>query len=190
MSEIPKGLCQCGCGGKTLISPRDNKANGHVKGEPRRYLNHHFNRSAKGKKNPSWDGGRYVDKKGYPLVRNQDHPRAIAGGYVYEHILKAENALGKPLPLNVAVHHHDVKQLVVCQDQGYHMLIHQRKRAYEACGQANWRKCWICKRYDNPLRLCGKGRKKYHQECSTQYARNRRAQREEEAHGKPTPNPR
>lgn len=44
---IPKGLCQCGCGGRTTLA-RDNDADrGLVKGEPMRFLRGHNRRGAK-----------------------------------------------------------------------------------------------------------------------------------------------
>lgn len=63
----------------------------------------------------------------------------VDGSYIGEHILIAEKALGKPLPAKALVHHVDRDgtnnntkspwNLVVCPDQGYHMLIHARARA-------------------------------------------------------------
>ena len=38
----------------------------------------------------------------------------------------------------------DSSNLVLCESQEYHSLLHQRKRAYMACGNAKWRKCRIC----------------------------------------------
>lgn len=39
MSErIPCGLCQCGCGQRTRIAPRNWPERGHVKGEPYRFV--------------------------------------------------------------------------------------------------------------------------------------------------------
>lgn len=75
----------------------------------------------------------------------------------YEHVEVAERALGKPLPKGAIVHHvNGVKtdncpeNLVVCQDQAYHKLLHQRMRARDACGNPNWRCCKWCKKWDDP----------------------------------------
>lgn len=38
---IPLGLCQCGCGGKTRISPNLNRARGWVAGQPLRFISGH-----------------------------------------------------------------------------------------------------------------------------------------------------
>jgi hypothetical protein len=35
------GCCQCGCGGKTRISPTNDRSNGYVKGQPRRFIAGH-----------------------------------------------------------------------------------------------------------------------------------------------------
>ena len=39
--DIPLGLCQCGCGQKTKISPVTSHTYGHVKGQPVRYVPGH-----------------------------------------------------------------------------------------------------------------------------------------------------
>ena len=171
MGDIPKGLCQCGCGSRTQIAKMTNRKLGHKKGEPIRFVNgHHTN----GANNPRWNGGCTVDVRGHLLVSAHGHPRAQSNGYVHEYILVAEKALGKPLPPKAVVHHHTPKQLVVCQDQAYHLLIHQRKRAYEACGHANWRKCVHCKEYDDPNNLDIYGLSIRHRRCERTYQNNRR----------------
>lgn len=38
---IPHGLCNCGCGQKTMINHRTQTAKGWVKGEPRSYITGH-----------------------------------------------------------------------------------------------------------------------------------------------------
>jgi hypothetical protein len=114
----------------------------------------------------NWKGGKAHSGNGYAWIWKPAHPKA-SNGYVGEHILIAEVALGKHLPDGAVVHHHTPEQLVICQDQAYHMLLHQRQRALEACGHANWLKCPYCKKYDvlekmyvRPNRLHG-----YHRSC-------------------------
>lgn len=104
--------------------------------------------------NNNWKGGRSM-RDGYPLVRMPDHHRAGANGYVREHILIAERALGKPLLATHPVHHvdddranNDRSNLVVCEDQAYHMLLHRRQRAMDACGDPNAYGCGFCSGYD------------------------------------------
>lgn len=88
-----------------------------------------------------------------------------------EHISIAEKAFGGKLPKGSVVHHADYNKLnnensnlVVCSI-GYHKLIHQRTDAYNACGNANWRKCKYCKKYDDPKNLYINGTSGYHREC-------------------------
>ena len=115
-------------------------------------------------------------KNRYKMIFLPDHPRAHVNGQIREHTLLAEVALGKPLPEGAVVHHHTKDQLVICQDQAYHLLLHQRQRAYKACGHANWRKCTYCKQYSDPkdLTICKNSGPIYHKECNTNYYRERR----------------
>ncbi len=113
-----------------------------------------------GERNSNWKGGRHIGDDGYAMVMMHGHPRANHMGYVREHILVAERALGRSLPADAVVHHVDEHKtgnenanLVVCQDQAYHLLLHQRMRAIAACGHAGWRRCVRCKRYDDPANL-------------------------------------
>ncbi|KKM15347.1 hypothetical protein LCGC14_1697000 [marine sediment metagenome] len=145
----PDGLCQCGCGALAPIATMTSTAKGHVKGEPLRFINGHCARiqsprkrkpgvpgARAGENNPNWKGGEIVLSHGYRKVRCEGHPRATAlGHYVYEHILIAESALRKYLPVGAEVHHVDVdpgnnlgRNLVVCQDHAYHMGLHRRAR--------------------------------------------------------------
>ena len=108
-----------------------------------------------GKDNPRWNGGRTLSL-GYVLVLMPGHPRSNKKGYVSEHILVAESALGRALPAQAVVHHsseirHDNRSvnLVICQDDTYHKLLHRRKRVYEQCGRANWMKCVKCGLFDD-----------------------------------------
>ncbi|CAB4161791.1 HNH nuclease [uncultured Caudovirales phage] len=57
-------------------------------------------------KNPAWKGGSYIEPdKGYRMIRHPDHPRARQNGYVLEHLLAAEQKLGRPLRPGEEVHH-------------------------------------------------------------------------------------
>lgn len=102
----------------------------------------------KGAKNPNWKGGFFI-KDGYRLVIGPEHPRAVKG-YVREHLLIAERALGRPLPLGSQVHHvngrSDNLNLVICQDDAYHKILHARMRVQSSGGNPNTEKiCCICK---------------------------------------------
>lgn len=160
--------CECGCGQRTTIPRYTNNSNGRIKGKPLRFIRGHSNRK---ETHPQWKGGKRMDKRGYVLVLSPAHPRAVKG-YVPEHILIAEQALGKFLPVGAVVHHVDENtshntndNLVICPGQGYHSLLHQRLRALRACGNPNWRKCQICKQYDNPRNLSIRGTIVFHRYC-------------------------
>ena len=59
-----------------------------------------------GARNHAWKGGTYIEPvKGYRLVRMPSHHRARANGYVLEHILVAEQMLGRRLTDSEVVHH-------------------------------------------------------------------------------------
>ena len=171
--EIPKGYCQCGCGGKTNIAPKTSKNDKWIKGEPKMFIGRH---NSRGENHPMWKGGRQVLGTGYVKLYTPD-------GYVWEHIIVCEKALGKPLPPNAMPHHVNENRsdnrnenLVICQDKSYHNLLHRRMRALKACGHANWLKCGYCKQYDDPknLRLIPKFSSQHHPECLRKYTRERR----------------
>ena len=92
------------------------------------------------------------------------------------HVVIAEEALGKPLPKGAAVHHFTPVQLVVCQSNGYHHLLHRRERAFRACGNPTWRRCWVCDRYDAPdkLFISKNEYNVYHRSCYNEYEREKR----------------
>ena len=106
---------------------------------------------------------------GYVLIYHPYHPNANSEGFVREHRLVVEKSLGKPIPATSIVHHIDgnkannkTNNLVLCQDIAYHNLLHQRQRALDACGNANYLKCTLCHEYDLPENLNNNG---YHDEC-------------------------
>ena len=79
----------------------------------------------------------------------------IMKGYGRDYLVVAEAALGRPLPTKAVVHHADgnrdnneASNLVICEDQAYHMLLERRTRALKAAGNANLVRCTICKAYD------------------------------------------
>ncbi|HDR9834275.1 TPA: HNH endonuclease [Burkholderia multivorans] len=101
-----------------------------------------------------------------------------------QHIHIAEKALGKELPNGAQVHHVDEnpqnnapENLVICPDQAYHSLLHQRAAAFDACGHANWRKCRYCQQWDDPDNLYVHPATVYHLHCRRENYRLTKAKR-------------
>jgi len=151
--------------------------------------------TASGALNPNWRGGRSVTS-GYVQVRMPEHERANrTTGYVLEHVLIAERALGHPLPPKAEVHHVDEDRtnnsptnLVICEDHAYHFLLHRRARALAACGNANALRCGYCHSYANqgditPIRKDGNVIGGYHRSCHAKYETRRRARAEARRNG-------
>ena len=67
----------------------------------------HLKRKQLGKRGPNWKGGRWIVKSsGYVFVYAPNHPRAMKNnGCIQEHILIAEEKIGRPLQRNEVVHH-------------------------------------------------------------------------------------
>lgn len=170
------GLCECGCGGLAPIAPRTSKSNGTIKGQPMRFiLNHHVSMSISGSRHPNWKGGRIPTPRGYIKVRQLTKAK-----YVTEHVLIAEKVLGKRLPDGAVVHHANGNpsdnrnsNLVICDSQSYHTILHRRMRAYAACGFSHYRRCQYCHQYDDPkhlyIHINGQGCR--HPECALAYKR-------------------
>lgn len=107
-----------------------------------------MNRSS-GVNNPNWKGGRRVASSGYVAVRvrtGNDRP------YRYEHVIVAERALGRTLPIGTVVHHRDENRtnnangnLVILQSRDDHNELHRKMRV-RAAGGNPWtdRLCGTC----------------------------------------------
>jgi predicted nucleic acid-binding Zn ribbon protein len=93
-----------------------------------------------GAANQHWRGGLSSSGSGsrrIVVVANGRHGQRTR--YRYEHIVVAETALGKPLPVGAVVHHvngdmHDNRpaNLLICQDRSYHSKLHARDRKRKA----------------------------------------------------------
>ena len=143
---IPVGLCQCGCGTPTPPAKKNRTRPERLtrKGEPAQFLRGHTSR----KRSP-----RFVPAAGYPRHWAPDHPRALQG-YVLEHLLVAERALGRHIDQCHPVHHVNKDRndnrptnLVICENEPYHALLHRRARALAMCGNPDWVSCRTCKKW-------------------------------------------
>ena len=119
--------CECGCGKPTSLAPQTNKKDGWIKGQPLRFIRFHHNRR---ERHPQWKGG------------------------VTGHRKVAERAIGRPLPLSAVVHHrNEIRSdnrpcnLVICENNSYHLLLHARARAYAATGSVLGAQCTFCKKW-------------------------------------------
>lgn len=93
----------------------------------------------------------------------------------YGHLLLVESVLGKKLPDGNGMNNAHTN-LVVCPTHEYHWLLHIRTRAYEATGDANWRKCVFCKQWDSPSNMYISDKylhkQSFHRACHSEYQRN------------------
>ena len=122
-------LCECGCGIETRASAVTYARRGYVKGQPHRFVKGHHERVAQ--------------PKSYRRV-------TIRGRLSRIHRLRAERALGRPLPSGAVVHHvdgstSDDAPLVICQDDRYHQFLHARARVLALGGNPHTeRACTGC----------------------------------------------
>lgn len=70
-----------------------------------KYSSSHWIESHSREKNQQWRGGRIVDYLGYVRVHFRSHKKADINGYVKEHVLVAENKIGRPIRQDEVVHH-------------------------------------------------------------------------------------
>lgn len=99
---------------------------GNMKGRP-------FETGKVREASPRWKGGRYVNARGYVMVYQGPHLTARA-----EHVLVAENALGRKLKQGEVVHHiNGIKtdnrnqNLLICDGAYHHWLHGEMSRRYQ-----------------------------------------------------------
>jgi hypothetical protein len=124
-------LCACGCGLPTPLTTYNDVMRSDIKGEPRLCRAGH--------------AARMMPAKSYRKVIGLNGSIALA------HRVRAERALGRTLPGTSVVHHADGSidinaQLVICEDQAYHLLLHLRMRVRAVGGDPNTDKvCQVCR---------------------------------------------
>lgn len=178
-------LCECGCGLPAPIAKRTDRNDGSIKGQPKRFIRWHHNKhQAKGKDSASWKGGR-IKERGYIKIHNKRAGRR--NPYIYEHVMVMENYLQRRLVKGEVVHHinedttdNRIENLLVLS-ASEHKFLHQRMTAYKESGDANKRKCHICKEYDEVKNLAisfGRHNEPHfkHRACEAKYKRERKQQ--------------
>ena len=135
-------------------------------------------RGQRGEEHYNWKGGIRLKDDGYRLVHRRGHPLADSKGYVREHRLVAQEALGKPLPRTAVLHHvngvrddNRRSNLVVCESGGYHRLLHKRARALAESGHVDWVRCQHCDVWAAPSEMYvhPRGLYAYHTPCRNKY---------------------
>lgn len=154
---------QCGC---SFWSDYRVNRNGH----PRRFCSLECARDYQVReKASSWSGGRYVpdDPMQSISVLCPSHPRANRRGHVAEQILVVEQALGRYLPSKHPVHHVDrnrhnnaPENLVICENEAYHHLLHARLNRLRDTGSLELKLCRICQEI-KPLHQFGRDRSRW-----------------------------
>lgn len=126
-------LCECGCGGTTLLARTNDRSKGWVKGEPLRFVDGHNSRVMHRDRARPAIGTRRLSTHGCVEIKISEN------AWQYEHILVAERALGRPLkfistghPDNEVVHHvradktnNEPSNLLICT-HAYHTALHHR----------------------------------------------------------------
>lgn len=122
-------------------------------------------------------------RTGYVMVKPEPGRRVRR---IAEHVLIVEKVLGHKLRKTARVHHVDGvrdnnenRNLVACDSQRYHLLLHRRAKALRECGHVDWLHCHVCKQWDDPandmyVRERYNGIWSAHRVCRARYEADRR----------------
>ena len=147
MDKIEYGYCYCGCGERTKIALYNCVEQGHIKGEPLRFIHNHHSRLMTGKKHhmygrkgkdcPNWKGGIKIAKHkntSYVMVYMPEHLKSDINGYVYEHRLIVEKEFNCEIPDRSVIHHvdgnglnNDLTNLMVFKSNAEHISFHWKE---------------------------------------------------------------
>lgn len=118
----------------------------------------------KGSESHSWKGGRRVTTNGYIEIHMPKHHRARGNGYVFEHIVVAEEKIGRTLDAGECVHHVDDDKTnnspenIIVIERASHSAQHARLRSKKTkliCCVCN-SEFWVKQSHINRRKTCSK----------------------------------
>lgn len=141
--------CRFNCGKIRTRASKHGDFGYYISGhEPKRTTKPEYLKPKKGSEHHMWKGGKKIHQ-GYVLVLKPDHARAQKSGYIPQHILVAEQMLGRPLKKGEVVNHlngirndNRAENLQVLESQSKHAKAHhflEGKRVLSGD-----RKCCVC----------------------------------------------
>ena len=162
--------CACGCGKelekydkygreRKYISGHNSIGNQHRTGK--KWSAEHRSKVMEnikyGPDHQGWKGGKYIDSFGYVHIRKPNHLKAGENGYVLEHILIAEEKIGRTLRDDEVVYHiNGVKddnrpENLQVMTNSEHVKYHQKKIDHTA-GIEALKKCAAKRKKDRSIK--------------------------------------